>query len=131
MDVRSKKLYKDMTKDERLLIEYRLENIHIKHFTRHTLDRMREKDISKFDILNVLRSYSIIEINHKEGTNPRVLLRGNIKDNRGYCTCISLDLISHKVITTYKNYSRDRHRTLDYNRYSNTIKIKDILIQNN
>ena len=79
----------------------------------------------KRDVDDCLKSFDVIEL-HQKGWDTRVLLRGRAKDKLGRNTCMSLSLITFKIITVYKNYENDNHRTLVKENYEN-IKVEDLL----
>ena len=118
-----KKLYADFSKREKQLVKKILwEGINLSEleFIPHTKERMCHKGVSVSDIYNVFKGgYDIIELHQKEDKyrDVRVLLRGKKADKRGYNTCISLSLITGKVITVYKNMLTDNHKTLDEDNY--------------
>jgi hypothetical protein len=120
-----KKLYEDMTYEERDLLKNIINKIHRSYFTQHTLDRMSEKRVRRRDVLGVLKDYNIIEFHYTP--YPRVLLRGNIRDCNNRCTCISIGLYTWDIVTTYKNNDTDNHGTLNYNNYMSSVNIKPLL----
>lgn len=122
---RIKVLYNDITEEERRLLEDKLKSIKIKRFYNHALDRMKEKRITKQDVLKAFNNYDIIEVNYSYGTPPRVLIRSKETDYNNYCTCVVLRF-DGTVITCYKNKKTDNHRTLNSKRYKN-LYIKNLI----
>ena len=123
-----KKLYIYFTNEEKLLLRQIIENINTKNIniTNHCKQRMIEKNIDKTDILNCLKlSFDVIEL-HQKGWDTRVLLRGRAKDELGRNTCMSLSLVTFRIITVYKNYANDNHRTLVEENYED-IEVEDLL----
>lgn len=122
-----KKLYKEFSTKEKKLLNDILKKRNNKRITivDHVKDRMLEKGIDKRDVDNCLQSFDVIEL-HQKGWDTRVLLRGKAKDELGRNTCMSLSLITFKIITVYKNYANDNHRTLVKENYED-IKVEDLL----
>ena len=123
-----KKLYIYFTNEEKLLLRQIIENINTKNIniTNHCKQRMLEKNIDKTDILNCLKlSFDVIEL-HQKGWDTRVLLRGRAKDELGRNTCMSLSLVTFRIITVYKNYANDNHSTLVEENYED-IEVEDLL----
>lgn len=122
-----KKLYKEFSTKEKELLDDILKKKNDKDITivDHAKDRMLEKGIDKRDVDDCLKSFDVIEL-HQKGWDTRVLLRGRAKDKLGRNTCMSLSLITFKIITVYKNYENDNHRTLVKENYEN-IKVEDLL----
>ena len=118
-----KKLYEDFSKKEKSLVKKILwEGINLSElkFIPHAKERMLHKGISTSDIYNVFKGgYDIVELHQKEDKygDVRVLLRGKKADRRGCNTCISLSLVTGRVITVYKNMTTDNHKTLDIDNY--------------
>ena len=102
-----KKLYKEFsTKEKKLLNDI--------------LKKKEDKDIDY-----CLKSFDVIEL-HQKGWDTRVLLRGRAKDELGRNTCMSLSLITFKIITVYKNYENDNHRTFVKENYED-IEVENLL----
>lgn len=113
-----KKLYTNFTKEEKALLKQIFKEINIKDVTivNHARERMESKGITESDIYNCLRSFDVIEL-HQKDWDIRLLLRGRAKDTMGRNTCVSLSLITKRIITAYKNYSTDGHSTLREEEY--------------
>ena len=122
-----KKLYKEFSTKEKKLLNDILKKRNDKSITivDHAKDRMLEKGINERDILDCLKAFDVIEL-HQKGWDTRILLRGRAKDKLGRNTCMSLSLITFKIITVYKNYSNDNHRTLVRENYED-IEVEDLL----
>ena len=99
-----KKLYKEFSTKEKKLLNDILKKRNDKPITivDHAKSRMLEKGIDEKDINDCLKSFEVIELNQKDW-DTRVLLRGRAKDELGRNTCMSLSLITFKIITVYKN----------------------------
>ena len=108
-----KKLYKEFSTKEKRLLNDILKKRNDKSITivDHAKDRMLEKGVDERDIDDCLKAFDVIEL-HQKGCDTRVLLRGKAKDELGRNTCMSLSLITFKIITVYKNYANDNHKTL-------------------
>ena len=122
-----KKLYKEFSTKEKKLLNDILKNRNNKPITivDHAKNRMLEKGIDKRDISDCLKAFDVIEL-HQKGWDTRVLLRGRAKDELGRNTCMSLSLITFKIITVYKNYANDNHKTLVKENYKD-IEVEDLL----
>ena len=123
-----KKLYKEFSTKEKKLLNDILKKKNDKSITivDHAKDRMLEKGVDERDIDDCLqKGFDVIEL-HQKGWDTRVLLRGRTKDKLGRNTCMSLSLITFKIITVYKNYENDNHRTLVKENYED-IEVEDLL----
>ena len=122
-----KKLYKEFSTKEKKLLNDILKKRNDKSITivDHAKDRMLEKGVDERDIDDCLKAFDVIEL-HQKGWDTRVLLRGKAKDELGRNTCMSLSLITFKIITVYKNYANDNHRTLVKENYED-IEVEDLL----
>ena len=123
-----KKLYKEFSTKEKKLLNDILKKRNNKRITiiDHAKDRMLEKGVDERDIDDCLqKGFDVIEL-HQKGWDTRVLLRGRAKDKLGRNTCMSLSLITFKIITVYKNYENDNHRTLVKENYED-IEVEDLL----
>jgi hypothetical protein len=72
-----------------------------------------------------LKDFEVIEL-HQRGWDTRILVRGKAKDRFGKNTCLSLSLVTFRVITAYKNSATDNHYTLHTENYEN-INVVDLL----
>ena len=122
-----KKLYKEFSTKEKKLLNDILKKRNNKSITiiDHAKDRMLEKGVDKRDVDDCLKAFDVIEL-HQKGWDTRVLLRGKAKDELGRNTCMSLSLITFKIITVYKNYANDNHKTLVKENYED-IEVEDLL----
>ena len=122
-----KKLYKEFSTKEKKLLNDILKKRNDKSITiiDHAKDRMLEKGVDKRDVVDCLKAFDVIEL-HQKGWDTRVLLRGNAKDELGRNTCMSLSLITFRIITVYKNYANDNHSTLVKENYED-IEVEDLL----
>ena len=122
-----KKLYKEFSTKEKKLLNDILKKRNDKSITivDHAKDRMLEKGVDERDIDDCLKAFDVIELNQK-GWDTRVLLRGRAKDELGRNTCMSLSLVTFRIITVYKNYANDNHRTLVKENYED-IEVEDLL----
>ena len=122
-----KKLYKEFSTKEKKLLNDILKKRNDKSITiiDHAKDRMLEKGVDERDIDDCLKAFDVIELNQK-GWDTRVLLRGKAKDELGRNTCMSLSLVTFRIITVYKNYANDNHRTLVEENYED-IEVEDLL----
>ena len=122
-----KKLYKEFSTKEKKLLNDILKKRNNKSITiiDHAKDRMLEKGVDERDIDDYLKAFDVIELNQK-GWDTRVLLRGKAKDELGRNTCMSLSLITFRIITVYKNYANDNHKTLVRENYED-IEVEDLL----
>ena len=123
-----KKLYKEFSTKEKKLLNDILKKRNNKRITivDHAKDRMLEKGVDERDIGDCLqKGFDVIEL-HQKGWDTRVLLRGRAKDKLGRNTCMSLSLITFKIITVYKNYENDNHRTLVKENYED-IEVENLL----
>ena len=114
-----KKLYGQLTEDEKLMLDSILKNIdtHNTYIVFHAKQRMKEKNIKFGDVFSVFSNYEIIEVNIPKEDDVRVLLRSK-KAIHGNNVCISYGLNNNVVITAYKNSLEDKHKTLVYENYS-------------
>lgn len=117
----SKKHYKDFTKDEVLLIKQQISVLRQHDFSKHTEERMIEKNITESDIFKIFKHYHIIEYYNKNG-DLRVLLRGELKEE-SKCTCVSMSLKTGIIITVYQNDYNDIHKTIRWEEYNKNIDI--------
>ena len=122
-----KKLYTDFTNKEKELLKNILKNSKNKEMTiiSHAKERMVQKHISPRDIAECLKDFEVIEL-HQRGWDTRILVRGKAKDRFGRNTCLSLSLVTFRVITAYKNSATDNHYTLHTENYEN-INVVDLL----
>ena len=123
-----KKLYKEFSTKEKKLLNDILKKRNDKSITivDHAKDRMLEKGVDERDIDDCLKKgFDVIEL-HQKGWDTRVLLRGKAKDELRRNTCMSLSLITFKIITVYKNYANDNHKTLVKENYED-IEVEDLL----
>ena len=123
-----KKLYKEFSTKEKKLLNDILKKKNDKSITivDHAKDRMLEKGVDERDIDDCLqKGFDVIEL-HQKGWDTRVLLRGRAKDELGRNTCMSLSLVTFRIITVYKNYENDNHRTLVKENYED-IEVEDLL----
>ena len=122
-----KKLYVDFTDKEKELLRNILKNRKDKSITivPHAKERMQEKSITFRDISNALEDFNVVEL-HQKGWDTRILLRGKAEDRYGKNTCLSLSLITFRVITVYKNKATDNHYTLQQENYEN-INVEELL----
>ena len=113
-----KKLYGQLTEDEKLMLDNILKNIDTQntYIVFHAKQRMKQKNIKFRDVFSVFSNYEIIEVNIPKEDDVRVLLRSK-KATQGNNICISYGLNNNVVITAYKNSSQDKHRTLIYENY--------------
>ena len=113
-----KKLYGQLTEDEKLMLDSILKNIDTQntYIVPHAKQRMEQKDIKFRDIFSVFSGYEIVEINIPKEDDVRVLLRSK-KVIHGNNVCISYGLNNNVVITAYKNSLEDKHKTLVYKNY--------------
>lgn len=113
-----KKLYGQLTEDEKLMLDNILKNIdtHNTYIVFHAKQRMKEKNIKFGDVFSVFSGYEIIEVNIPKEDDVRVLLRSK-KAIHGSNVCISYGINNNVVITAYKNSSQDKHKTLIYENY--------------
>ena len=122
-----KKLYECFTSEEKKLLKNILKNSKNKEMTiiSHAKERMVQKHISPRDIAECLKDFEVIEL-HQRGWDTRILVRGKAKDRFGRNTCLSLSLVTFRVITAYKNSATDNHYTLHTENYEN-INVVDLL----
>ena len=122
-----KKLYKEFSTKEKKLLNDILKKKEDKDITiiDHAKDRMLEKGVDERDIDDCLKAFDVIEL-HQKGWDTRILLRGRAKDKLGRNTCMSLRLGTFRIITVYKNYANDNHRTLVEENYED-IEVEDLL----
>ena len=114
-----KKLYGQLTEDEKLMLDSILKNIdtHNTYIVFHAKQRMKEKNIKFGDVFSVFSNYEIIEVNIPKEDDVRVLLRSK-KAIQGNNVCISYGLNNNVIITAYKNSLKDKHKTLIHENYS-------------
>ena len=122
-----KKLYTDFTNKEKELLKNILKNRKYKRITivPHAKERMVEKHITPKDVSDALKDFTIIEL-HQRGWDTRILVRGKAEDRFGRNTCLSLSLVTFRVITAYKNSATDNHYTLHAENYED-INVVDLL----
>lgn len=122
-----KKLYVDFTDREKKLLRNILNNGKDKsiEIIPHAKERMVEKHITSKDVSDALKDFTIIEL-HQRGWDTRILVRGKAKDRFGRNTCLSLSLVTFRVITAYKNSATDNHYTLHTENYED-INVVDLL----
>ena len=122
-----KKLYTDLTDKEKELLKNILKNRKYKGIAiiSHAKERMIQKHISPRDIAECLKDFTITEL-HQRGWDTRILVRGKAKDRFGKNTCLSLSLVTFRVITAYKNSATDNHYTLHTENYED-INVVDLL----
>ena len=122
-----KKLYVDFSDKEKKLLKNILNNGKNKdvEIISHAKERMIQKHISPRDIAECLKDFEVIEL-HQRGWDTRILVRGKAKDRFGRNTCLSLSLVTFRVITAYKNSATDNHYTLHTENYED-INVVDLL----
>ena len=133
-----KKYFTQMNKFELRYLRNKVENLDNIYFSKHALTN--GVDVTIEQIKNTINGYNFI-IEYNETTNQngkvdrRVLMRSStiynvdfkradgsiVKGNANLCFVISI--ITGKIITTYYNYIRDNHDTIDYRRYDKNLKI--------
>lgn len=133
-----KKHVKQMTRKEQWYLREQIKNLPNIYFTNHALTN--GVDVTIEQIKNTIKEYNyIIEynetINQNGKVDRRVLMRSStiynvdfkrvdgsiVKGNANLCFVISID--TGRIITTYYNYIRDNHETIDYRRYDKNLKI--------
>ena len=90
-------------------------------FAKHSMDRVRQKHITKSEILETVASGKCIEF-HIKGDSPRVLLRKQ-RWNQSYDICCVLDVLTGTIVTAYTNHSNDEHDTLHTEIYDEDLDI--------
>ena len=122
-----KKLYGQLTEDEKLMLDNILKNIDTQntYIVPHAKLRMKQKDIKFRDVFSVFSGYEIIEINIPKEDDVRVLLRSK-KVTQGSNVCISYGINNNVVVTAYKNSLKDKHKTLIHENYSDFDVIKHL-----
>lgn len=133
-----KKHVKQMTRKEQWYLREQIKNLPNIKFTKHALNN--DVDVTIEQIKNTIKEYNyIIEyneaINQNGKVDRRVLMRSStiynvdfkrvdgsiVKGNANLCFVISI--VTGRIITTYYNYIRDNHETIDYRRYDKNLKI--------
>lgn len=133
-----KKCFTQMNKFELRYLRNKVENLPNIYFSYHALTN--GVDVTIEQIKNTINGYNFI-IEYNETTNQngkvdrRVLMRSStiynvdfkradgsiVKGNANLCFVISI--VTGRIITTYYNYIRDNHETIDYRRYDKNLKI--------
>ena len=133
-----KKHIKQMNKFELRYLRNKIENLPNIYFTNHALTN--GVDVTIEQIKNTINGYNFIieyneTINQNGKVDRRVLMRSStiynvdfkrvdgsiVKGNANLCFVISI--VTGRIITTYYNYIRDNHETIDYRRYDKNLKI--------
>ena len=101
-----KKLYGQLTEDEKLMLDSILKNIDTQntYIVFHAKQRMKQKNIKLRDVFSVFSSYEIIEVNIPKEDDVRVLLRSK-KAIHGSNICISYG-INNNVVICYRRPRR-------------------------
>lgn len=96
----------------------------------HALDRLTEKGINATyeDIVSTIHNAILIEykIDYLKNINrcdERIVLRSNAIVNFNYNLHVVYSLVQKKVITVWMNHKKDLHKTLDWNLYSEDMKV--------
>ena len=124
-------LFSQMNWDELLfinpMIEYWGQDTEQVRFVRHLLDRLRQKHITKEEVLNTITNGKYIEL-HIVNDSARVLIREQLP-NRAKDVCVVLDIVTGTVVTAYLNDSNDHHKTLREELYDSNLDVIDILVE--
>lgn len=87
--------------------------------TEHAEERMREKNVSKSDVVSTLRYGAVIEVKN----NGRVLMRARATNGKMKDTCVVVDINARAVVTVWRNFGADNHKTLIQSEYTWTADI--------
>ena len=109
-----------MSDDLLAIIDTRVKTFHRRYFWDHLLLRMNQKRISKDQIMDTLKNYTIIECNDNS-EDLRVLLRGK-KVYYGTNIIVCLSLLDGGLITCFKNNCDDNHKNINLGNYIPTAK---------
>ncbi len=140
-----KKHVSQMTEDEIRFLVKKIKRVDPQKIraSAHLIEKAKQIDFRIEDISRMLQANNIekyiIEYNETlvyDGTlDRRVLLRNVDSTNITFCgdnrkpfvapanMCFVISLISHRIITVYWNMDCDKHKTIDWGRYDNTLKI--------
>ena len=94
-------------------------------FAKHSMDRVRQKNITKSEVLETIASGACIEL-HIKGNSPRVLLRKQ-RWNQTYDICTVIDVFTGTVVTAYINSTNDTHDTLHEEIYDDELDVCSIM----
>ena len=94
-------------------------------FAKHSMDRVRQKHITKSEVLDTVASGKCIEF-HIKGESPRVLLRKQ-RWNQTYDICVVIDILTGTVVTAYTNHTNDEHNTLHTEIYDEDLDVNSIM----
>ena len=94
-------------------------------FAKHSMDRVRQKHITKSEVLDTVASGKCIEF-HIKGESPRVLLRKQ-RWNQTYDICVVIDILTGTVVTAYTNHTNDEHDTLHTEIYDEDLDVNSIM----
>ena len=125
----SRKLFSQMSLEE-IYLMWDLVNdwgtrINDIQFAKHSMDRVRQKNITKSEVLETVASGRCIEF-HIKGDSPRVLLRKQ-RWNQTYDICVVIDILTGTVVTAYTNHTNDSHDTLHTEIYDEDLDVSSIM----
>jgi hypothetical protein len=75
-------------------------------FGPHAEDRMREKRITRDEVIRALSYGKVIEAHNNRPSELRVLVRGKVG---GKAVCAVVSLTTNQIVTTYRNDWNDNH----------------------
>lgn len=115
---------------EKGLIWKNLKDIKLWSMNGHTLDRLREKGINATydDLVSTIDDATIIEYKidynkHINRCEERVVLRANSIVNIHYNLNVVYSITTQKIITVWMNDIDDKHTTLNWDIYSEDMKV--------
>lgn len=85
----------------------------------HARDRMVAKGVDEARMLDVLKTGYVIEVNRNN--DLCVVFR---KDFNTYAICVVVSLATRWVVTVWKNGAKDKHYTLDRNKYQWAVNLQ-------
>lgn len=119
-----------LTQDEIDSLHKRLESVSNWGLTVHTLKRLREKGINATydDIVSTIFNCEIFEykIDYNKKSNrcqERVVVRSKVLTNGEYNLNVVYNLSNSFIVTVWLNHIDDRHKTLDWSIYDESMKV--------
>lgn len=91
----------------------------------HALDRMKQKNISKQDLLDTLQFGEVVEVNDKGRVVLR--LRTKLRPDMKRGTCVVVSVRNKVLVTAWFNDERDHHATLDLAEYKWNVHVVEYL----
>ena len=115
-----------MTSQEIKVLRSKLMNIEYFNFTDYSLNKVKHRNISKYNVIGAIRNGDIIEAHNNKLGDVRILLRCDINN---ISVCVVISLKKELIVTAYLNNINDNHETLNRDNYKWNAVITNRLIK--